>query len=134
MRDLIFLLAVALVSPAAAVQGVHETDTSHYQANIDFLLDSAAADFRAHPPVAVDFRKVYFGQFDAKGQPPQYEICGEFKVVGDDGKSKWMHFTTIRTSGYEQYIGGQASSYCTREGMSWDEDDWSAQLRKRYRK
>jgi hypothetical protein len=39
---------------------------------------------------------------------------------------------TIRTSGYEQYIGAQASSFCTREGLSWDEDDWSAELLKRY--
>jgi hypothetical protein len=101
---------------------------------IDYLLDSAAADFRTHPPKALAFRKVYFGQFDAKGQPPQYEICGEFQVAKEGGKKEWLHFVTIKTSGYEQYIGEQASSFCTREGMSWDEDDWSAELLKRYRK
>jgi hypothetical protein len=101
---------------------------------IHYLLDSAAADFRAHPPKAVAFRKVYFGQFDAEGQAPQYEICGEFQVAKPGGKTEWLHFVTIRTSGYEQYVGVQAPSYCTREGMSWDEDDWSAELLERYRK
>ena len=101
---------------------------------IRFLLDSAAADFRAHPPKALAFRKVYFGQFDAQGQPPQYEICGEFQVARAGGGKEWLHFVTIKTSGYEQYIGAQANGFCTREGMSWDEDDWSAELLVRYRK
>jgi hypothetical protein len=100
---------------------------------IHFLLDSAAADFRAHPPKALAFRKVYFGQFDGKGAT-QYEICGEFQVAAAGGKKEWQHFVTVKTSGYEQYIGGQANGFCTREGMSWDEDDWSAELLKRYRK
>jgi len=100
---------------------------------IQYLLDSAAADFRAHPPQALAFRKVYFGQFEGEGRI-QYEICGEFQVAKAGGKKEWLHFATIKTSGYEQYIGGQAISFCTREGMSWDEDDWSAELTKRYRK
>jgi hypothetical protein len=101
---------------------------------IDFLLDSAAADFKAHAPKAIAFRKVYFGQYDEQGQPPQYELCGEFQAVDADGKQQWLHFATIKTSGYEQYIGPKELSYCTREGMSWDEDDWSAELFARYEK
>lgn len=102
------------------------------KATIDYLIDSAAADFRKHPPQALAFRKVYFGQFDTRGKPSQYEICGEFQAM-KDGKRQWLHFVTIKTSGYEQYISDAPPSWCTREGMSWDEDDWSAELLKRYR-
>ena len=35
---------------------------------VEYLLDSAAADFRAHPPQALAFRKVYFGQFEGEGR------------------------------------------------------------------
>ena len=131
MRVLPIFLVLSLSGSHAAAS---EPNTDTDKATIDYLLDSAAADFRTHPPKAVDFRKVYFGQFDAKGQSPQYEICGEFKVAKPGGKFEWLHFVTIRTSGYEQYISAQANQHCTREGMSWDEDDWSAELSKRYRK
>jgi hypothetical protein len=124
----VFLSAIAVSGRASPPQPDPDSVTIH------FLLDSAAADFRKHPPQALAFRKVYFGQFDATGEPPQYEICGEFQIAGAGGKKEWLHFVTIKTSGYEQYIGAQASSYCTREGMSWDEDDWSAELLTRYRK
>src|SRR6478736_5931997 len=83
---------------------------------IDFLLDSAASDFKAHAPKAIAFRKVYFGQYDEKGHPAQYEICGEFQVTNASGKKEWLHFVTIKTSGYEQYIAPKELSYCTREG------------------
>jgi len=133
--------AAFLLIPVVAVFGLaqtgqtvaSETDTSNDKANIDFLLDSAAKDFRTHPPQALAFRNVYFGQFDSKGNPPTYEICGEFQVA-KDGKKQWLHFATLKTSGYEQYVGDGELSWCTREGMSWDEDDWSAELTKRYRK
>jgi hypothetical protein len=129
------LSVVAVVVCASAAAGPPApVDAATDKATIDYLLDSAAADFRTHPPRATAFRKVYFGQFDAEGQPPQYEICGEFQVNKPGGKHAWMHFVTIRTSGYEQYISAQPPSWCTREGMSWDEDDWSEELTKRYRK
>ena len=124
-------LIAACVPGSASAHPPAPTDSDAIP--IDFLLDSAAADFRAHPPKALAFRKVYFGQFDGEGQT-QYEICGEFQVEKAGGKTEWLHFVTIKTSGYEQYIGAQAISFCTREGMSWDEDDWSAELTKRYRK
>jgi len=134
MRTPTALLALALVAACgarpASAQAPAPADPD--KVTIDFLLDSAAADFRAHPPQALAFRKVYFGQFDGKGTT-QYEICGEFQVAQAGGKKEWLHFVTIKTSGYEQYVGGQASYYCTREGMSWDEDDWSAALLKRYK-
>jgi hypothetical protein len=135
MQNLRALLMLGLaaasggVTAHAPVLAAADTDS----ARIDYLLDSAAADFRTHPPKALAFRKVYFGQFDGD-RKTQYELCGEFQVAKPGGKTEWMHFVTIRTSGYEQYIGGQASSFCTREGMSWDEDDWSAELLKRYRR
>jgi hypothetical protein len=126
-------LASALGSVPATASQASNLGNDPDAVTIRFLVDAAAADFRAHPPTALAFRKVYFGQFDGKGQT-QYEICGEFQVARAGGGKEWLHFVTIKTSGYEQYVGAQASSFCTREGMSWDEDDWSGELTKRYRK
>jgi len=133
MRTPTVLLVFALVAACGSrpVSALEPAPADSDRVTIDYLLASAAADFRAHPPQALAFRKVYFGQFDGKGET-QYEICGEFQVAKGDGKKVWLHFVTIKTSGYEQYIGAQPSAYCTREGMSWDEDDWSAELLKRY--
>jgi len=119
---LLFAASVAVAAPRPDPDRV----------TIDFLLASAAADFHAHPPQALAFRKVYFGQFDEAGHAPLYEICGEYQVATAGGKKEWRHFVTIKTSGYEQYVSPKEPSYCTREGMSWDEDDWSAELSRRY--
>ena len=130
MRFLATLVLILSAATAAANSPAPKDATP--EATREYLLDSAAADFRAHPPKALAFRKVHFGEFNEEGQT-QYEICGEFQVE-KEGKLVWLHFVTIRTSGYEQYIGKTPVSFCTRDGMSWDEDDWSAELQKRYEK
>ncbi|MBK9959308.1 MAG: hypothetical protein IPP11_12315 [Chitinophagaceae bacterium] len=40
-------------------------------------------------------------------------FCGEFQIQETNDKDTvWIPFATIKTVGYGQWIGGQASTYC----------------------
>lgn len=72
-----------------------------------FLIDSAAGDFNEHqPPTAIDIRNVKAG-YISSGRETTYLICGEF--LSREEKD-WVQFVTIKTAGYEQYIGD--NMYC----------------------
>jgi hypothetical protein len=85
---------------------------------LEFLLTAAATDFHAHrPPFPARFRDVRFGHFMIPAGTKQYMLCGEFLPQQREGKAEWTPFATIKTSGYEQYIGIQALSFCQRSHM-----------------
>jgi hypothetical protein len=50
----------------------------------DYLLDSAAGDFRTHPPAPLGFRNVRYGQLDDNGVV-SHRLCGEFRVTRSGG-------------------------------------------------
>jgi hypothetical protein len=61
----------------------------------------------------------------------QYRLCGEV-LMQEASKVDWIPFVTIKTSGYEQYIGGQATSFCHESSLITDEiGDLSSALQKR---
>lgn len=45
-------------------------------------------------------------------------LCGQFLQTKKGDNSEWTTFTTIKTSGYEQYIGD--GGYCQRPSVVWD--------------
>ena len=99
---------------------------------VEFLLASAATDFshmRALPR-SVRFRDVRIGYMMTPDSGKQYRMCGSFSPALD-GKDALTPFVTIKTSGYEQYLGAQAISECTRAGITWDKGDLSAALQSR---
>ncbi|HEY0592542.1 MAG TPA: hypothetical protein VGF40_12295 [Thermoanaerobaculia bacterium] len=99
---------------------------------VEFLLSAAARDFHAHGPAVSVFRDVRIGHVTTDGGEKQYRLCGEFLPARDDGKAQWTSFATIKTSDYEQWIGGQGSSFCQEPSMTWDETgDLSSALRSR---
>jgi hypothetical protein len=62
----------------------------------------------------------------------QYRLCGQFLPAQDEGKAEWTPFVTIKTSGYEQYIGAQAAGFCQDSSVTWDEaGDLSSALQSR---
>lgn len=81
---------------------------------VQFLITSAATDFHTHqPPTPVDFRNVEIGYLLISNNEKQYLLCGEFLPKDKAGKNEWETFATIKTSGYEQYLGGNKPiSYC----------------------
>ena len=100
---------------------------------MEFLLRSAATDFHAHrQPVVERFRDVRFGHVMAQAGAKQYQLCGEFLPQQREDKAEWTPFATIKTSGFEQYLGGQAASWCQRsQFVQAGDEDLSLTLEKR---
>lgn len=83
---------------------------------VQFLLTSAAGDFRAHgPPGITRFRNTRVGHLLATDGEPRYLLCGEFQT----DKPGWTHFTTIKTDPYEQWIGSN-TAFCQGPTIAWD--------------
>ena len=136
------LLAACSRTPASRAQSQAEgsskvlaSDTQSPAVSAkEFLLTAAAKDFRAHgAPVSAHFRNVQFGQFVTATGAKQYVLCGEFLPQEQEGKADWMPFGTIKTSGYEQYVGAQAATFCQRPQVVWDKDSTlSSSLQNRF--
>lgn len=58
----------------------------------------------------------------------QYMLCGCFLP---EGEADWVPFATIKTSDYEQWIGGQAAPFCAQAAAVWIEGDLSSALQSR---
>ncbi len=59
-------------------------------------------------------------------------LCGQFLPAQEAGKAEWTPFATIKTSGYEQWIGAQAAGFCQNSSVIWDKvDDLSSSLQSR---
>jgi len=86
---------------------------------VDGLLDSAAADFKAHGPQPADARAVRAGVVTEDGKS-QAIVCGQVLPAGE-GKD-WVDFSTIKTSGYEQSLGWQATALCAKAKLDTDTD------------
>jgi hypothetical protein len=118
---------------AGAGQGpASQGSTPSADSPMEFLITSAAADFHAHrPPVVERFRNVRFGHVMTQAGAKQYQLCGEFLPQQPEGKAAWTPFATIKTSGYEQYLGLQAATWCQRPKFLQDSGDLSSTLQKR---
>ena len=100
---------------------------------VQFLLTSAATDFHTHGPKdTVRFRDVRVGYVMTPGGEKQYRLCGQFLPAVEAGKAEWTPFATIKTSGYEQYIGALAASFRHDQSVIWDDvGDLSSPLQSR---
>lgn len=75
------------------------------------LIEAAAQDFARHGSPAPDgLRRVRFGQLRPADGPPLPLLCGEFKPAR--APADWAPFATLKTSGYEQWLGAQARTFC----------------------
>jgi len=128
MRFAIALLTLVFAACSTTPVSKPSTDSP-----MEFLLSSAATDFHAHrPPVVERFREVRFGHVSTPAGGKQYQLCGEFLPQQREGKAEWIPFATIKTSGFEQYLGFQAGSWCQRSQFVPDKDeDLSATLQNR---
>ena len=97
---------------------------------VRFLITSAANDFRNHqPPTPVDFRNVKIGYIKSTNNEKIFILCGEF--LSQENK-EWVEFTTIKTSGYEQYIGKR--QYCQEATMVLTDEILSVELKNKLNK
>lgn len=133
MRRLIAHIAIFLaftVIPSLAQKSAAHGDKPTADPTLEFLLKSAASDFRAHKPHPARFRRVRFGFATGSDGSKQYMLCGEFLPEVQESSVGWVPFVTLKTSGYEQYIG--TTSYCQRPSITWDKSDFSSSLKGLY--
>jgi len=103
------------------------------EAPVQFLIDSAASDFHEHGPHPARFRHVRIGHVVSPDAANRYMLCGEFLPLREKGKAEWTPFVTIKTSGYEQYLGAQGASFCQSPKMVWEKGrDLSSELQSRF--
>ena len=119
------------VSPAQVL--APELQKASIDSAVQFLLTAAATDFHTHrPPDPVRFRDVRIGHVMTPSGEEQYLLCGQFLPAQEGGKAEWTPFATIKTSGYEQWIGAQAANFCQGPSVVWDtEGDLSSSLQSR---
>jgi hypothetical protein len=99
---------------------------------LEFLIDSAAADFHNHGPHPARFRNVRVGHVTNADGTKQYMLCGEFQPAQQKGNAQWLSFVTIKTSGYEQYIGAESANFCRQPKFTLDKaGDQSSTLQSR---
>lgn len=92
---------------------------------VQFLITSASADFRNHqPPTAIDFRNIKIGYLTSPNNGKTFIMCGEFLSREE---KVWNEFTTIKTSGYEQYLG--KTMFCQEAIMVLTGDQLAAKLK-----
>jgi len=100
---------------------------------LQFLLNAAATDFHAqHAPHTIHFQTVRVGHVTTPDGQTQDMLCGQFLAAQPKDKSDWVPFVTIKTSGYEQYLGDQAASFCERPSVIWEDGDLSPLLQSRF--
>lgn len=92
---------------------------------VQFLITSATYDFRNHqPPTPIDFRNVKIGYIKSPNNEKIFILCGEF--LSQENK-EWTEFSTIKTSGYEQYLG--KTQYCQDATMVLTQENLSVELK-----
>jgi hypothetical protein len=113
---------------------VTEAQKASSKPPLEFLLTSSADDFHTHhPPDPTGFRQVRLGHVVSGDGATQYMLCGEFLAAAEKGNAEWMYFATIKTSGYEQWLGAQARGLCEGSAVVWDSrDDLSSALQRQF--
>ena len=129
--DLVKILSPLTVSPAQVP--APELQKAPIDSVVQFLLTAATTDFHTHlRSNSVRFRDVRIGHVMTPSGAEQYMLCGQFLPAQEGGKAEWTPFATIKTSGYEQWIGAQAAGFCQGSSVIWDKvGDLSSSLQSR---
>jgi len=130
MRYLAVLFATLVLAACSTAPVPRSVSKAVSPGVVQFLVTAAANDFHTHrPPEPVRFRDVRVGHVMSPTGEEQYRLCGQFLPAQQGGKAEWTPFVTIKTSGYEQYIGAQAAGFCQDSSVIWDkEGDLSSSL------
>ena len=116
-----------------AQEGVVDNREAAPDSVVQALLAAAAEDFLLHgPPGPIRVRDVRFGRSRATAGEVLSLLCGQFLQKEGVREAEWMRFATIKTSGYEQWLGKQADVFCQDDAVVWEEaGDLNAALQSR---
>jgi hypothetical protein len=104
--------ALTLLLGAAVTAGAHQSG-AYVKDLQNSLIAFAASDFAAHGPRPDGFRNVDLRYRENDLGARSYMLCGQSRVSSGP-KPDWVDFATIKTSSYEQWIGGHATDMCAR--------------------
>ena len=128
MNRRLALMLVVLATAGSAVAADRTGDA-------EYLLTSSASDFHAHrPPTVIDFRQVHLASVKGPDGASQSMLCGEFLASEGSGKPSWQPFVTVKTSKYEQWLGPQAATLCSKASDAGSGEDLSNELKARLHK
>ena len=98
----------------------------------EFLLASSAGDFAAHEQTRLaKVRNVHL-RYAENGDEKMYMLCGQFQPASPADEPVWIDFATVKTEGYEVWLGAQATALCNNaSGALQDTEDLSAELQAR---
>src|SRR6476469_4430763 len=124
---------LAVLFTAFALGACSAAPVTRTASHADSPTPAVATDFHTHgTPDPVRFRDVRIGHVMTPGGEEQYMLCGQFLPAQGGSDARWTHFVTIKTSGYEQWIGTQAASFCQGSSVIWDtKGDLSSSLQSR---
>ncbi len=148
MRNLAIFLVILLLSACSTAPVAHNQSqavnptpgatSGSQKASMDsvvqFLLASASSDFHAQRASHIaGFRDVHLRLRVSSSGEKTYLLCGQALTEQPAGNSQWIPFATIKTSGYEQYIGVQAETICQGTSIvSGEESGLSSVLQNRF--
>ena len=105
------LCALSIVGCQEADQRMTSDPTAVTDEAVTFLIEAAATDFKTHvAPTGATFRNVHPGVMQGEENLTMTLICGEYHI--DGATDRWDTFATLRTDGYENWVGGAAGTYC----------------------
>ena len=124
-------LATILLAAAFAAQAHEPVPQSAPTATAEYLLDSAASDLRTHAPFPTRIRDVRLGYVVEEDGKSHYRLCGQYLSTKGPNADEWVPFVTLKTSGYEQYLGGGSRQWCESDRIVWEEGEWTSALQSR---
>ena len=94
------------------------------------IIDISANDFyKNQQPLPVAFRNVQIKYSIKPNKEMLYILCGEFTTQDKNNNNEWTHFTTIKNSDYEQWIGPNGLTYCENsKEIPYNKTDLSEEL------
>lgn len=96
----------------------------------DFLISAAVSDFKKQSHLSnIQFRDSRIGCQVSETKDKHYFLCGQYKPATEQN---WIPFATIKTMGYEQWQGGQSSTFCEDSTVVWSANDFSKSLQEKY--
>jgi hypothetical protein len=130
-----FLCIPVLVCLLGCSKAAGQSATQQYVASgqepSTLLIEASSTDFYQHTSKSIQFRSVRLGYLLTPESEKQFLICGEFLPVEVGANGAWSRFATIRTDGYEQWLGAQAAGICDQASIVWEEsqEDLSGRLK-----
>ena len=77
------------------------------------IIDISANDFYKNQlPLPTKFRNVQVKYSIKPNKEILYLLCGQFATQNNPKNVDWTHFTTIKNTEYEQWIGESVLTYC----------------------